>query len=126
MHFSELPLLTELSKKAKENTNILPSRQFTFIDDLNRIGALETLKKWYKSLEEEGKRFGYVVNVGKSDLIAKGQYKDLQKQSYQKNNNGPPTPWLGHWKQPTHRKLHLILCEDIVELSLITKAYPQA
>ena len=52
------------------------SRQFTFIDDLNRTGTLETLKKWYKSLEEEGKRFGYVVNVGKSDLIAKGQYKD--------------------------------------------------
>ena len=34
-------------------------------------GSIESLYQWYKSLCEEGRKFGYIVNGAKSWLIVK-------------------------------------------------------
>ena len=73
------PLLVWLSKKSNEGNSAFASKDVAFADDLNGIGAVESLKRWWSLLEEEGKKFGYCVNAKKSYLIVKEQYKDKAK-----------------------------------------------
>ena len=57
------PLLAWLSKKPNEGNSASASKQVTFADNLNGIGTVELLTKWWSVLEEEGKKFGYDVNA---------------------------------------------------------------
>ena len=50
------PLLAWLRKKSNEVSSASDSKQFAFSDDLNGIGTMESLKKWWSLLEEEGKK----------------------------------------------------------------------
>ena len=45
--------------------------QVWLADDATGAGSLEHLKRWWKIVEEEGKKFGYVVKPSKSWLILK-------------------------------------------------------
>ena len=58
-------LLVWLSKKSNEGNSASASKQVAFANDLNGIGTVESQKKWWSLLEEEGKRFGYNVNAKK-------------------------------------------------------------
>ena len=46
-------------------------KQVWLADDSAGGGSIESLNQWYKSLCEEGKKFGYIVNGAKSWLIVK-------------------------------------------------------
>ena len=46
-------------------------KQVWLADDSAGGGSIESLYKWYKSLCEEGRKFGYIVNGAKSWLIVK-------------------------------------------------------
>ena len=46
-------------------------KQVWLVDDSAGGGSIESLYQWYKSLCEEGKNFGYIVNGAKSCLIVK-------------------------------------------------------
>ena len=62
------------------NTNLMISslrasipqvKQVWLADDSAGGGSIESLYQWYKTLSEEGKKFGYIVNGAKSWLIVK-------------------------------------------------------
>ena len=46
-------------------------KQVWLADDSAGGGSIESLYQWYKSLCEEGRKFGYIVNGAKSWLIVK-------------------------------------------------------
>ena len=46
-------------------------KQVWLADDSARGGSIGSLYQWYKSLCEEGRKFGYIVNGTKSWLIVK-------------------------------------------------------
>ncbi|CAH3137553.1 unnamed protein product [Porites lobata] len=46
-------------------------KQAWLADDSSCGGSIEVLYQWYKSLCEEGRKFGYIVNGAKSWLIVK-------------------------------------------------------
>ena len=46
-------------------------KQVWLADDSAGGGSIESLYQWYKSLCEEGKKFGYIINGAKSWLIVK-------------------------------------------------------
>ena len=71
--FGIKPLLAWLSKISNGSNSASASKQVTFADDLNGLGTLESLKKWWSLLEEEGKKIGYNVNTKKSYLIVKAK-----------------------------------------------------
>ena len=50
-------LLAWLNKKSNEGNSASSSKQVAFADDLNGIGTVESLKKWWSLLEEEGKKW---------------------------------------------------------------------
>ena len=50
------PLLECLSQKSNEGNSASTSKQVAFTDDLNDIGVVESLKRWWSFLEEEGKK----------------------------------------------------------------------
>ena len=96
---------------------------------------MESLKKWWSLLEEEGKKFGYNVNAKKSYLIVKEQYKDKAKVIFQDTNIKISTEGHQHLGSVTGSKqfsqnyissLTTQWCEEITESSLITKNHPQA
>ena len=62
------------------------SKHVAFAEDLNGIGTVESLKKWWSLLEGAGKRFGYYVNAKKPYLIVKVQYKDKAKEIFEDTN----------------------------------------
>ena len=70
------PLLAWLSKKSNEGNSASASKEVAFADDLNVIGTVESLKKWWSLLEEEIKQIGYNVNAKKPSLLVKEQYED--------------------------------------------------
>ena len=80
------PLLAWLSKKSNEGNSASASKQVVFADDLNGIGTVESLKKWWSLREEEGKKFGYNVNPKKSYLIVKEQYKNIKTLKYRQKD----------------------------------------
>ena len=47
---------------------------------------MESLKKWWSLLENEGKKFDYNVNAKKSYLILKEQYKDKAEKIFEDTN----------------------------------------
>ena len=49
-------LLAWLNKKSNEGNSTSSSKQVAFADDLNGIGTVESPKKWWSLLEEEGKK----------------------------------------------------------------------
>ena len=51
--------------------SILQVKQVWLADDSAGGGSIESLYQWYKSLCEEGRKFGYIVNGAKSWLIVK-------------------------------------------------------
>ena len=129
------PLIAWLSKKSKENTNSPPTNQVAFADDLNGIGTLESLEEWWKLLEEEGKKFGYNVNPGKSYLIVKEQCKEKAIKLFENSRIKITTEGHGHLgsvigsRQFSENYIGLLVsrwCEEITELSLIAKTQPQA
>ena len=73
------PLLAWLNKKSNKGNSTSATKHVAFADNLNGIGTVESLKRWWSLLEEEGKKFGYYVNAKKSYLIVKEQYKDKAK-----------------------------------------------
>ena len=66
-----MPLLQWLIKKSNEGNSASTTKHVAFAVDLNGIGTVELLKKWWSLLEEEGKKLGYYVNAKKSYLIVK-------------------------------------------------------
>ena len=50
------PLLAWLNKKSNEGNSTSATKHVAFADDLNGIGTVESLKKWWSLLEEEGKK----------------------------------------------------------------------
>ena len=50
-------------------------KQVWLANDSAGGGSIESLYQWYKSLCEEGKKFGYIVNGAKSWLIVKNSSK---------------------------------------------------
>ena len=129
------PLLAWLSKKSNEGSSISASKQVAFADDLNGIGTVESLKKWWSLLEEEGKIFGYNINAKKSYLIIKEQYKDKAKGIFEDTNIKISTEGHRHLgsvigsKQFSENDISSLItqwCEEITELSLIAKTHPQA
>ena len=63
-------LLVWLSRKSNEGESTSASKLVAFADDLNVIGTVESLKKWWSLLEEGGK-ISYNVNAKKSYLFVK-------------------------------------------------------
>ena len=63
-------LLVWLSRKSNEGESTSASKLVAFADDLNVIGTVESLKKWWSLLEEGGK-ISYNVNEKKSYLFVK-------------------------------------------------------
>ena len=59
---------------------ILPNKvkQVWLADDATGAGSIEALKSWWTTIIEEGTRYGYYVNGGKSWLILKN-HSLLQK-----------------------------------------------
>ena len=51
--------MTHYKNQCVTNTEKFPSRQVAFVDDLNGVGSLEDLKKWWDLLEQEGGKFDY-------------------------------------------------------------------
>ena len=110
------PLLAWLSKKSNEGNRASASKQVAFGDDLNRIGTVESLKKWW-SLLEDGKKFGYNVNAKKSHLIVKEQYKDKAKEIFEDANIKISTEGHRHLGSVVGTKQ---FCENYIS-SLITQ-----
>ena len=79
------PLLAWLSRLSKEKTEKFPSRQVAFTDDLNGVGSLENLRKWWDLLEQESGKFGYHIKASKSHITVKEEYQDRAKQIFQGN-----------------------------------------
>ena len=48
-------------------------KQVWLADDSTGAGSIESLYQWYKSLCQEGKKYGYIVNGAKSWLIVKSR-----------------------------------------------------
>ena len=48
------PLLAWLSRLSKEKTKKFSSRQIAYADELNGVCWLQSLKKWWDYLEQEG------------------------------------------------------------------------
>ena len=67
---------------SKEKIEKFLSRQVKFEDDLNGVGSLENLKKYWNSLEREGGKFGYYIKVLKSHIIVKAKLQDKEKQIF--------------------------------------------
>ena len=129
------PLLAWLSKKSNEGNSASASKQVAFADDLIGIGTVESLKKWWSLLEEEGKKIGYNVNAKKSYLIVKEQYKGKAKEIFEDTNIKISTEghrYLGSVigsKQFSENYISSLItqwCEEITELSLIAKTHSQA
>ena len=54
--------------------NAIPNvKQVWLADDSAGAGRISSLFSWYKHLEKEGKKYGYLVNGGKSWLIVKSE-----------------------------------------------------
>ena len=128
------PLLAWLSKKSSEGNSASASKQVAFADDLNGIGTVESLQKWWSLLEEE-KKIGYNVNAKKSYLIVKEQYKDKAKEIFEDTNIKILTEGHRHLgsvigsKQFSENYISSLItqwCEEITELSLIARTHPQA
>ena len=129
------PLLAWLSKKSNEGKTASASKQVAFADDLNGIGTVESIKKWWSLLEEEGKKIGYNVNAKKSYLIVKEQYKDKAKEIFEDTNIKISTEGYRHLgsvigsKQCSENYISSLItqwCEEITELSLIARTHTQA
>ena len=129
------PLLAWLSKKSNEGNSASASKQVAFADDLNGVGTVESLKKWWSLPEGEGKKFGYNVNAKKSYLIVKEQYKGKEKEIFEDTNIKVSTEGHRHLGSVTGSKqfsenyissLITQWCEEITELSLIARTHPQA
>ena len=67
---------------SKENTEMFPWRLLAFADDLNGVGSLENLKKWWDLLEQEDEKFAYDVKASKSQIIVKEKYQYKAKQIF--------------------------------------------
>ena len=95
-------LLSWIRKKSNEGSRASASKQVAFADDLNGIGKVESLKRWWSILEEEGKKFGCNINVKKLYLIVKEQYKDKAKEIFEDTSiidRRPSTSLFSYWKQ---------------------------
>ena len=122
------PLLAWLSKKSNEGNSASASKQVAFADDL-------ITKNWWLLLEEEGTKFDYNVNAKKSYLVVKDQYKDKAKETVEDTNIKILTEGHRHLgsvigkKQFSENYISSLItqwCEEITELSFITKTHPQA
>ena len=51
--------------------------QLAFADDLNGVGSLENLKKWWDLLEQEGGKYGYHVKASKPYITVKEKAKQI-------------------------------------------------
>ena len=76
-------LLAWLTSLSKEITETFPLMQLAFADDLNGVGSLENLKKWWDLLEQEGGKYGYHVKASKPYITVKEKYQDKAKQIFQ-------------------------------------------
>ena len=55
-------------------------KQVWLADDATGAGSIESLKKWWINIIEEGAHYGYYVNESKSRLILKNQTLLKKKQ----------------------------------------------
>ena len=95
---------------------------------------MESLKNWWSLLENEGKKIGYNVNAKKSYLILKEQYKYKAEKIFEDTNIKISTESHRHlgsiigskqFSESYFSSLITQWCEEISELSLITKTHPQ-
>ena len=63
-----MPLIRKL--KSKEWT------QTWFADDSSCVGTLESVKTWFKILEQEGPEYGYFPEPVKTVLVVDNQFKE--------------------------------------------------
>ena len=77
------PLLAWLSRKSNEGNSASAFEHIAFADDLNGIGTVESLKKWWSLLEGKGTKIDYYVNAKKSYLIVREKYKDKAKEIFE-------------------------------------------
>ena len=68
MPFYGISMRPLINKLDHQRTQI---HQVWLADDATGAGSLNNLKIWWKLVEEEGKKFGYVVKPSKSWLILK-------------------------------------------------------
>ena len=81
------PPLAWLIKKSNEGNSASASKKVAFADDLNGTGTVESIKKnGGHFMKKEKKKFGYNVNVRKSYLDVKEQYKGKAKEIFEDTN----------------------------------------
>ena len=104
------PLLEWLSKKSNEGNSAPASKKLAFADDLNGIGTVESLKKWWSLLEEEGKKNGYNVNV-------KRIYTSSQKSSIKtKQKKSSKIQTLKYRQKPIDISVRLLEANHLVKI----------
>ena len=70
------PLLLLLLSQSQDkfDDDITKNKQMAYADDLNGMGKLKSLRKWWDLLIENGPKYGYKVNPPKSYLIVKSEF----------------------------------------------------
>ena len=101
----------------------------------NGMDSLETLKKCWDLLEQEGGKYGYHVKASKSDIFIKEKHQGKAKQIFQGSNITITTEGHQHlqsviggktFKESYIKELVLKWCEELTKLSELANTQLQA